>query len=153
MKTKPKKIKDLPSDRSLENVRFRYPGDGQAYYWAGQWGKGVWGKKDINSQKIFPLSVNDIQQALEWELVNSEGTPMKTKFLVEHLFSYGWDDAGWSSGNKPWLFDTREAAQAEIDDLIESVAEAVAVGDMSDEYDAADYRIVEVDPTTWKRKE
>jgi hypothetical protein len=75
MKTKPKKIKDLPSDRSLENVRFRYPGDGQAYYWAGQWGKGVWGKKDISSQKIFPLSVNDIQQALEWELVNSEGTP------------------------------------------------------------------------------
>jgi hypothetical protein len=78
---------------------------------------------------------------------------MKTKFLVEHHFSYGWDDAGWSSGDEPWLFDTREAAQAEIDDLIESVAEAVAVGDMSDEYDAADYRIVEVDPTTWKRKE
>jgi hypothetical protein len=78
---------------------------------------------------------------------------MKTKFLVEHLFSYGWDDAGWISEDEPWLFDTREAAQAEIDDLIESVAEAVAVGDMSDEYDPDDYRIVEVDPTTWKRKE
>ena len=77
---------------------------------------------------------------------------MKTKFLVEHHFSYGWDDAGWSSEDKPWLFDTREAAQAEIDDLIESVAEAVAEGDMSDEYDRDDYRIVEVDPTTWRRE-
>jgi hypothetical protein len=84
---------------------------------------------------------------------------MKTKFLVEHHFSYGWDDAGWSTTTDdngtmvPHLFDTREEAQAEIDDLIESVAEAVAEGDMSDEYDRDDYRIVEVDPTTWKREE
>lgn len=75
MKPEPKKIRDLPSGRSLANVRFRYPGDGQAYYWASQWGKGVWGKKDINSQQMFPLHVDDLQQTLEWELVNSEDTP------------------------------------------------------------------------------
>ena len=83
---------------------------------------------------------------------------MKTKFLVEHHFSYGWDDADWSTTDDagervPDLYDTREKAQAAIDDLIKGVAEAVAEGDMSDEYDAADYRIVEVDPTTWKRAE
>ena len=71
MKKPKKKIKDLPSDKSLDNVRFRYPGDGQAYYWASQWGKGIWGKKDINSQQIFPLFVKDIQEALEWELVSN----------------------------------------------------------------------------------
>ena len=74
MKPEPKKIRDLPSGGSHANVRFRYPGDGQAYYWASQWGKGVWGKKDINSQQMFPLHVDDLQQTLEWELVNSEGT-------------------------------------------------------------------------------
>lgn len=84
---------------------------------------------------------------------------MKTKFLIQLAFSYGWDDAGWSTSPNdngtmvPHLFDTREEAQAEIDDLIRSVAIAVAEGDMSDEYDASDYRIVEVDPATWKREE
>ena len=81
---------------------------------------------------------------------------MKTMFLVQLLFSYGWDDAGWSTTDDhgatvPDLYDTREAAQAAIDNLVENVAEAVADGDMSDEYDTDDYRIVEVDTSTWKR--
>jgi hypothetical protein len=82
---------------------------------------------------------------------------MKTKFLVQLLFSYGWDDAGWSTTDDtgamvPDLYDTREAAQAAIDDLIDFVIEGVAAEDMSDEYDPDEYRIVEVDPTTWKRE-
>jgi hypothetical protein len=83
---------------------------------------------------------------------------METKFLVQLAFSYGWDDAGWSTTTDddgtmvPELFDTREEAQTAIDELIGSIAEAVAEGDMSDEYHAEDYRIVEVDPATWRRE-
>lgn len=40
-----------------------------------------------------------------------------TKYRVEMLFAYGWDDAGWSNDGSPWLFDTVEEAQAEIDDF------------------------------------
>lgn len=72
------KIKDMPEGSTLNNVRFIYPGDGQAYYWASQWGKGVWGKKDINSGQIFPLFVEDIEEALEWEILD-EKTETKPK--------------------------------------------------------------------------
>ena len=61
----------------------------------------------------------------------------KQQFMVEHNFSYGWDDAGWTDDDKPWRFDSTEEAQAAIDDLIsETKAEGM------DGYDAADYRVV-----------
>lgn len=41
----------------------------------------------------------------------------RRRFSVEHLFFYGWDDAGWSTDGKPETFRTRKAAQAAIDDL------------------------------------
>jgi hypothetical protein len=83
---------------------------------------------------------------------------MKTKFLVEHHFSYGWDDAGWTltdedDSEKPWLFDTEEEAQKAIDEFINEFFDYDIKGEPNSEYDAADYRIVEVDPTTWKREE
>lgn len=74
MKKKPQKtvrrIKDLPPQSSLAFVRFRYPGDGQIYYWASQWEKGVWGKKDPCSPRLFPLHCGDLKEALEWEVVD-----------------------------------------------------------------------------------
>ena len=66
-----RRIKDLPENVSLANVRFRYPGDGKSYYWYSQWTKGVWGKKDINSGQMFPLFCDSIEEALEWEVVES----------------------------------------------------------------------------------
>lgn len=63
------RIKDLPPNQGLGGVRFRYPGDGQAYYWSSQWQKGVWGKKDLNSSQVFPLFCEDLKDALEWEVV------------------------------------------------------------------------------------
>lgn len=63
------RIKDLPPTQGLGGVRFRYPGDGQAYYWSSQWQKGVWGKKDMNSGQIFPLFCDDLKDALEWEVL------------------------------------------------------------------------------------
>ena len=74
-------------------------------------------------------------------------------YKVEHNFIYGWDDAGWTvnyspdygSGVYPWRFDTKAEAEAAIDDLIADVANAVANGDMAEEYDRADYRVVSED--------
>jgi hypothetical protein len=63
------KIKELPKGISLGGIRFIYPNDGKKYYWSSQWGKGVWGKKDLKSGQIFPLFVEDLKDALEWEVV------------------------------------------------------------------------------------
>jgi hypothetical protein len=64
-----KKIKDLNSNIGLGGVRFRYPGDGQLYYWHSQWQKGVWGKKRPTDEQVFPLNCDDLKDALEWEVV------------------------------------------------------------------------------------
>lgn len=75
MKAKPaparRRIKDLPENANLGSIRFRYPGDGQVYYWFSQWAKGVWGKKDLSSTQIFPLFCEEIEEALSWEVVES----------------------------------------------------------------------------------
>ena len=63
------KIKDLPGDKSLENVKFVYPGDGETYYWASQWNAGVWARKELHDKRIYPLFVGDTAEALEWEVV------------------------------------------------------------------------------------
>lgn len=63
------RIKDLPETQNLGGVRFRYPGDGQAYYWSSHLQKGVWGKKDMSSGQIFPLFCDDLKDALEWEVL------------------------------------------------------------------------------------
>lgn len=73
------KIKDLPQDSSLANIRFICPNDGQTYYWYSQWTKGVWGKKDINSGQIFPLVVDDLTEVLEWEIADETETKPKKK--------------------------------------------------------------------------
>lgn len=73
------KIKDLPENSTLNNVRFIYPGDGQAYYWTSQWQKGIWGKKDLNSGQIFPLFVENIRDALEWEIADETEIKPKKK--------------------------------------------------------------------------
>lgn len=63
------KIKELPEGTGLGNVRFRYPGDGQLYYWHSQWQKGVWGKKSLQIDQVFPLFCDDLSEAAEWEVV------------------------------------------------------------------------------------
>jgi len=66
------KIKDLPEDTNLGDVRFIYPGDGQAYYWASQWAGGVWGKKNPEDAQLHPLFLKDLEDALEWEIAGPE---------------------------------------------------------------------------------
>ena len=62
------KIKDLPENISLRGTRFIYPRDGKPYYWSSQWQKGVWAKKKMDSKQLFPLFVNNLEEALEWEV-------------------------------------------------------------------------------------
>ena len=50
----------------------------------------------------------------------------------------------WTEDGKPQTFATPEEAQAEIDDHLATVSQAVAEGHMSCEYDADDYTIQEV---------
>ncbi len=73
------KIKDLDPKKPLGGVRFRYPGDGQLYYWHSQWPKGVWGKKDQSSSQVFPLDVNALTDAMEWEVVKGVESSASTK--------------------------------------------------------------------------
>jgi hypothetical protein len=62
------KIKDLPQDINLIGIRFIYPSDGKPYYWFSQWQRGVWGKKKMDTGEVFPLLVNNPEEALEWEV-------------------------------------------------------------------------------------
>lgn len=55
-------------------------------------------------------------------------------YIVETLFTYGWENC-WTEDDKPMTFDTREEAQAEIDDIIESGLD----------YNQNDFRIIEVE--------
>ena len=61
-------------------------------------------------------------------------------YKVEQEFIYGWDHAPWSEN----LFNSPEEAQAEIDQLIADVKVAVAAGDMIEEYDPEEYRVVKI---------
>jgi hypothetical protein len=62
------------------------------------------------------------------------------KYKIQMLFTYGWDD----ECEEPEIFDTKDAAERSIKANLESVADAVALGYMEEEYDPEDYRIVEV---------
>jgi len=63
------KIKDLQKNTTMGGIRFIYPGDGKEYYWHSQWAKGVWGKLKLTDERIYPLFVEDLKEALEWEAV------------------------------------------------------------------------------------
>lgn len=62
------KIKDLPPRQSVENVAFKHPQTGATCYWRSQWGKGVWYRKSLGSNQVFVIPLNDISEALEFEL-------------------------------------------------------------------------------------
>lgn len=63
-----RRIKDLPPDRSLRGVHFRTP-DGVEGYWYSQWRKGVWCKKAMTLDQVFPVFLANLQEALEWEVI------------------------------------------------------------------------------------
>ena len=64
-----KRIKDLPEDADLSKIRFKSP-DGNIWYWYSQWEKGIWCKKNLSDTQIFPLFIDSLQNALEFEVVD-----------------------------------------------------------------------------------
>ncbi|HWY35461.1 MAG TPA: hypothetical protein VNX68_12510 [Nitrosopumilaceae archaeon] len=67
-------------------------------------------------------------------------------FEVQTAFIYGWENC-WTTTDKDGklaleTFSTREQAQKAIDELIADVKDAVSKGEMEEEYDPEDYRIV-----------
>lgn len=63
------KFKDLDQNKTPEGIKFIYPGDGGTYYFVSNWNKGVWAKKELTSNQIFPLMVEEIGEIFEWEVI------------------------------------------------------------------------------------
>lgn len=63
------KIKDLPDDVSLGSVKFKHPKTGEVCVWISQWNKGIWYKTDEKNSQMFPLFVENVEEALEFEVV------------------------------------------------------------------------------------
>jgi len=69
-----KKIKDLPESTDLGGIKFHDPKTGTMGYWNSQWGyedgkAGVWYNKDKKSTRVFPLFLDRLQEALEFEVI------------------------------------------------------------------------------------
>ncbi len=64
-----KLIKDLPIDMNLRGVKFRDPKTGIIGYWYSQWIKGIWYKIDMKDTQVFPLSMDDLTEALAFEVI------------------------------------------------------------------------------------
>ena len=74
MKKERKRIKDLPEGISLRGVKFRDPKTKTVGYWFSQWGyldgkAGVWYKTDMKDTQTFPLFLDNLKEALEFEVV------------------------------------------------------------------------------------
>ena len=70
----PRKIKDLPGSTSLKDIAFKHPQTGETCYWRSQWGfedgkAGVWYNKNLGLDRVFPLVLNKLADALELELI------------------------------------------------------------------------------------
>lgn len=69
------KIKDLPPQTSLTGVHFHDKRSGTKGYWISQWGyengkAGVWFKRDMKSTNIYPLFLDNLKEALEFEVID-----------------------------------------------------------------------------------
>ena len=79
------KIKDLPPNKSLTGVRFYDPKTGTVGYWSSQWGypppgkAGVWYKVKLTDSRVHPMFLDQLQEALEFEVVSDVFKPPKRK--------------------------------------------------------------------------
>ena len=67
------KIKDLPQGTGLRGVKFHDPKTGTTGFWYSQWGyeggkAGIWWKKDMRSDTMFPLFLDNLKEAHEFEV-------------------------------------------------------------------------------------
>jgi len=69
-------IKDLEKGQALENIKFKHPETGKTVIWKSQWGyeeggAGLWYRdpEEENSERVFPLFLDSLEEALEFEVV------------------------------------------------------------------------------------
>lgn len=72
------KIKELPKDKLLTGVRFRHPQTGETCIWVSQWGypdgkAGVWYKTAESDTRVNPLLLDNLKEALEFEIMEDGG--------------------------------------------------------------------------------
>jgi hypothetical protein len=70
------------------------------------------------------------------------------KYMVEHEFAYGWDDAGWTDSLpngevKPTRFNSIAMAGLEIEEHCAISQEAFMAGELEEAYTKKQYRVVE----------
>ena len=68
----------------------------------------------------------------------------KPTYIVETKFLSGWENC-WEEDGKAMTFDSKDAAELEIDELLKDVLDAVESGRMPFEYERSDYRIMRYD--------
>lgn len=71
------KIKDLPLDIDLRGVKFHDPKTKTTGCWYSQWGypdgkAGIWWKKNMEDTQVFPLFLDNLEEALEFDVVELE---------------------------------------------------------------------------------
>ena len=77
VKSAKRKIKDLPKNINLRGVKFHDPKTGTTGFWYSQWdykgGKaGIWYKTDMKSGQVFPLFLDKLEEALEFEVLEAK---------------------------------------------------------------------------------
>lgn len=71
---------------------------------------------------------------------------MKVKrWKIEMEFTYGWDDAGWMTGDKPTRYGSEAEANEAIDEFIREVESAVREGYLESGHSRDEFRAVEVE--------
>jgi hypothetical protein len=69
---------------------------------------------------------------------------MATKYEVQEFNLFGGWANNWTYNDKPTIFDSYEAAQAELINFIDDCMDEMRDGNMTDAPDYNDFRIVEV---------
>ena len=69
---------------------------------------------------------------------------MASKYEVQTEFLYGWENVWTDEHGNPTVYNTKEEAQAELDDFIADTELDHRLGLLEEPYDVEQYRIVEV---------
>ncbi|MCA6367648.1 MAG: hypothetical protein IM631_12935 [Cytophagales bacterium] len=69
-------------------------------------------------------------------------TDSQAVFIVGEICLGGYLEVSWREGDNIMTFQSEAEAEAEIQDMLEGVKEAVKKGDMEEEYDREDYVIL-----------
>jgi len=65
------------------------------------------------------------------------------KFEIQTQFIYGWENV-WECDGELEYFDTYQHAKESLDEFLSEMDQAYFNGDIEDQYDSEDHRIVEV---------